>query len=212
MPFDESPVFPAGVAGVADLLNVKNKVPGQASPTLASGINDVVTSFSVASGTGARLPADNFSIAVFGAGGANYERMFVGSRTGDALSGVTRGIDGTSGTSHNAGEAVEAFYAAAHHNQLAAQVNSIEAELGTDLQNVQKTADLTDSEVPSGTINGSNVTFTLANAPSPASSLQLFLNGLLQTAGGVDYTLSGSTITYGVAPETGDAHVAWYRK
>lgn len=212
MPFDENPKFPSAVAGVADLLNVKNKVPGEASPTLASAINDVVTSFSVASGTGARLPADNFTIAVFGVGGANYERMFVGSRTGDALSSVTRGIDGTSGVSHNSGEVVEAFYAAAHHNQLAAEVNSIESELGTDLQNVQKTADLTDNEVPSGTINGSNTVFTLANAPSPASSLQLFLNGLLQTAGGVDYTLSGDTITYATAPETGDAHVAWYRK
>lgn len=69
-----------------------------------------------------------------------------------------------------------------------------------------------DEEVPSGAINGSNTTFTLANAPNPSASLQLFLNGVLQAQGaGEDYTLSGSTITFTVAPSTGDLLLCWYR-
>jgi hypothetical protein len=67
-----------------------------------------------------------------------------------------------------------------------------------------------ENEIPSGSINGSNTTFTLANSPSPASSLRLHKNGLrlLPTT---HYSLSGSTITIAVAPATGDNLVADYR-
>lgn len=68
-----------------------------------------------------------------------------------------------------------------------------------------------DNETPSGTINGSNVTFTLAHTPSPAGSLQLYLNGALQQAGGGDYTLATATITFVTAPLTGSILIAWYR-
>lgn len=68
-----------------------------------------------------------------------------------------------------------------------------------------------DNEVPAGAINGSNATFTLTNAPSPVGSLILVLNGAVQRAGGVDYTLSDLTITYVTAPPDGSTHVSWYR-
>lgn len=70
-----------------------------------------------------------------------------------------------------------------------------------------------DQEIPSGTINGSNSTFTLAFAPSPATSLELFKNGVLQQSGGGDFTLSGQTITFvaGSVPRSGATLAAWYR-
>ena len=52
-----------------------------------------------------------------------------------------------------------------------------------------------DGEVPSGTINGTNAAFTLANVPNPSSSLALFRNGLLLTQGG-DYTLASNAVTF----------------
>lgn len=64
-------------------------------------------------------------------------------------------------------------------------------------------------ETPSGDINGSNKTYTLAQTPSPALSLKLFRNGQLQTAG-EDYTLSGLTITMVNAPKAGNVLRAWY--
>ncbi len=69
-----------------------------------------------------------------------------------------------------------------------------------------------DSEVPSGTINGSNTIFTLANVPNPPSSLALFRNGLLLTQGG-DYTLASNAVTFqtGALPQTGDVLAASYR-
>jgi hypothetical protein len=69
-----------------------------------------------------------------------------------------------------------------------------------------------DNEPLSGTANGSNNTFTVAFAPSPANSLQLYRNGL-RLDQGVDYTISGSTITFlpGAVPQTGDILLASYR-
>lgn len=61
-------------------------------------------------------------------------------------------------------------------------------------------------EIPSGTINGSNNTFTLAHTPT-SGTLHLFLNGSRrQQESGVninDFNLTGTTITFDVAPKTG---------
>ena len=73
-------------------------------------------------------------------------------------------------------------------------------------------ANFVDKEIPSGTINGSNVTFTLANAPI-ANSEHVYLNGLLQESGsGNDYTITGAVITYLSAPLTGEKIRVTYRK
>lgn len=69
-------------------------------------------------------------------------------------------------------------------------------------------------EVPTGTINGTNPTFTLANTPT-ASTEEVFVNGVLQNVGaGNDYTISGATITFqtGAIPQTGDTVLVTYRK
>jgi hypothetical protein len=77
-----------------------------------------------------------------------------------------------------------------------------ETQLGAGVY--QKVANIIIRETPSGSINGSNVTFTLANTPL-AGSEQVFLNGILQEPGaGNDYTISTNTITYLTAPATGD--------
>ena len=69
-----------------------------------------------------------------------------------------------------------------------------------------------DGEVPGGTVDGANATFTLANPPTPATSLVLFRNGIAQQPG-TDYTLTGSSIQFlgGAVPQPGDALLAWYR-
>lgn len=67
-------------------------------------------------------------------------------------------------------------------------------------------------ETPTGTIDSMNVTFFLTHGPNPAGSLQLFLNGQLQTVG-TDFTLSGAggnVITFASAPMTGDTLLAYY--
>ena len=66
-------------------------------------------------------------------------------------------------------------------------------------------------EVPSGTVNGSNVTFTLAFTPYDASTLELYVNGIAQRLT-TDYTISGATITFVSAPATSSDIYARYRK
>lgn len=56
-------------------------------------------------------------------------------------------------------------------------------------------------EVPTGTINSTNTAFTVANTPI-AGTVQVFLNGLLQAPGGLDFSISGTTITFTKAPRT----------
>lgn len=69
-----------------------------------------------------------------------------------------------------------------------------------------------DDITPTGVIDGTNATFTLPSAPNPAGSLKLYLNSLYMTEGaGLDYTLSGTTITYTIPPPVDSVHSAFYR-
>jgi hypothetical protein len=74
------------------------------------------------------------------------------------------------------------------------------------------TTTFVDNEAPLGSINGSNLTFTLANMPT-SGTLRLYRNGaLLQSS--TDYNLNGATITFvsSVAtPGSGDSLSAYYR-
>ena len=72
---------------------------------------------------------------------------------------------------------------------------------GTDFVN---NANFVTRETPSGLVNGTNTSYTLANTPVSGTE-QVYLNGMLQEPGaGNDYTISGATITYLTAPLSGD--------
>jgi len=65
-------------------------------------------------------------------------------------------------------------------------------------------ADVIANEIPSGDINGANVTFVLANSPA-SGTVQVYLNGIMQEPGsGKDYTIADDTITFAQAPDTLD--------
>ena len=72
--------------------------------------------------------------------------------------------------------------------------------------------DYVDGEIPQGALDGFNRVFTLSQTPQPASSLQVFRNGLLQKAG-LDYVLNGNVITFDAAavPQAGDILQCSYR-
>lgn len=65
-------------------------------------------------------------------------------------------------------------------------------------------------EIPTGSINSINTDYTLANTPV-VGTVQVFLNGLLQAPGsGLDYTVSGTGITFTKAPHTNSDLYAHY--
>lgn len=108
-------------------------------------------------------------------------------------------------TAKIAGEAVTeaklgVFNAPTVGNTLKFTANGMEW-INEDLTAVQDD-DYISNEVPSGSINNTNVTFTLANAPINDQSVSVFYNGLFQAQGaGLDYTISGSTLTFIKAPK-----------
>jgi hypothetical protein len=69
-----------------------------------------------------------------------------------------------------------------------------------------------DGEIPGGTMDGVNATFTLANAPNPASSLAIFRNGILLRQTG-DFNVTGNSVVFvaGAIPQAADALLASYR-
>lgn len=87
----------------------------------------------------------------------------------------------------------------------------LDIDLGSDTG--LASSNFVDNEVPTGDLNGADVTYTLANSPSPVGSLKVYLNGIRQDEGGSDdYTLSGSTITFAAAPISTDKILTDYRK
>ncbi len=67
-----------------------------------------------------------------------------------------------------------------------------------------------DDETPTGTVNGVNQTFTINHAPSPVTSLKVYVNGARMRIT-EDYTFSGQTITFVTAPPTGSILLTDYR-
>ena len=65
------------------------------------------------------------------------------------------------------------------------------------------------NEILTGTKDGVNLVFTLANTPVTGS---VELHNVIYMVPTVDYTISGNTITFVVAPETGSNPIANYRK
>lgn len=96
-------------------------------------------------------------------------------------------------------------------NEIKSVVNANATDVTTQLALRALLSSFVENEVPSGSVNSSNVTFTLANTPV-AGSVRLYQNGLLLKGGGVDYSISGATITFVSAPITGDYILSNYRK
>ena len=74
---------------------------------------------------------------------------------------------------------------------------------------ISKRIRFVDDETPSGTVNGSNTTFTTLRAPE-TGSLKVYRGGGRQRVA-EDYTLAAKTITFTVAPVVGEVILVDYR-
>lgn len=87
-------------------------------------------------------------------------------------------------------------------------------QLDAAVAGVVTEAKIFENEVPSGVIDGTNDTFTLANTPVSDSSVKLYKNGQRLKITD-DYTLAGATITFvsppKAAPGNPDVLLADYR-
>jgi hypothetical protein len=69
-----------------------------------------------------------------------------------------------------------------------------------------------DAEIPGGTLDGVNATFTLANTPNPSTSTAVYRNGLLLKQSG-DYNITTNSILFvaGAIPQPADSVLVSYR-
>lgn len=109
---------------------VKPMYPGSPySPqtTLAASIGVADTSITLADAS--ILPAPPNYITIGSAGDANCETILYQVRTGNTLSGLTRGVEGTA-ASHNAGDPVASYITAALINNIIENVTGAFGEIG----------------------------------------------------------------------------------
>ena len=95
---------------------------------------------------------------------------------------------------------------------LEGRMDAAESDIAVLESTVLYVANVITRESPSGSINGSNANFSLAHTPV-LNSEHVYLNGLLQEPGvGNDYSISDGTITFAVAPVSGDRIRVSYMK
>jgi hypothetical protein len=149
-----------------------------ASTTLASGINNSATSLTVATGTGSQFPNPGanqyFRITLNDAStGLVYETMYVTARSGDTLSGLVRGQEGTTAVAWLASDKVyEAPSAGAMANltqQFQTQTNSLKYVADTGSANAYNIAPLPANLTTP--VAGAILYFLAANANTGASTI-----------------------------------------
>jgi uncharacterized coiled-coil protein SlyX len=188
------------VAGLNTTLTSQGSSLSSLNSTVTGLSSTVTTQGTTISGLNTSLGSLNTTVASNGAAITNLTTN-LGSLT-TAVAGNTSSIGTVS--SSVGGITTNVTNLTNSVNGLNATVNSLSA--------AGSTAVFIDSEVPSGSVNGTNATFSLANTPAPATSLTVFRNGIA-TAPGIDYTLNGSVITFLAAalPQTTDKIFAYYR-
>lgn len=128
----------------------------------------------------------------------NGTRIPVKEANGDLILG---GLLSMSGKKINNVEANTDNAGAIVYSQLTGAISTVNATITSNQAlNLQPDRYIV-NEIPSGTVNGTNAAFTLANTPV-TGKVQVFKNGLLQLETD-DYTISGGTVTFVVAPLTG---------
>ena len=174
--------------------------------TASTGYDQNATSIVVSSG-GSSLPATSFNMTWWNvtdypdpSDDPNAEIVRVTGVSGNTLT-ITRAQEGTSASTKNTA------------NKVYKLILGITAKMITDIgANLQKPWRFVNVD---GTINSVNTTFTLHGSITPfdANSMNLQLARQPQIQG-IDYTLSGVTITYIVPPDislAGQPHVAQYQ-
>ena len=136
--------------------------------------------------------------------------------------GVAAALAVAVGTGAGLAQLASGVLAAADFPALTGDVTNTSGTLATTVNHTSgsgftKYTDLVPIETPTGTVNGVNATFTLANTPATGagsvSTLNVLLDGVLLEAGaGNDYTISGTTLTMLLVPLTGDKLRASYWK
>lgn len=161
------------------------------------------TAFSVNYGTTAATAAQGNDSRITGA----LQTSALGANIQTALGLALNAASGIAGLTAGG------VLAAAQHPALTGDVTNAAGSLATVVNTTAGTGFLKYGkiimgEVPTGTVNGANTSFVLANSPQNGA-IGVFLNGLRQKLT-TDYTIAAATITMVAAPQTSDVVTADY--
>jgi hypothetical protein len=172
--------------------------------TLSTGYGSTDTTVVVTSG-GSSLPSASWNATYWNASDypdpsddPNVEIVRITAISGNTLT-ITRAQEETAASPKN--------IAGKTYRLMLGITAKMIADIQTNLQQPWRLVNV------SGTINGSNAVFTISPAPFDPNSVQLTLARQPQVQG-IDYTLSGTTITYVVPPDgslSGEPHIAQYQ-
>lgn len=109
---------------------------------------------------------------------------------------------------NSAGKAQMPTYGIGTHTGTGTKLLAVDSS-GFIIETPLTTSGFVDNETPSGTMDSVNTIFTLANTPI-VGSVHLYLRGL-RLKPGVGYTISDTTITMLIIPDSGDELIADYR-
>jgi hypothetical protein len=228
-----NPNYPAASSGWTYKVSVGGKIGGASGVSVVAGDLAICTNDSTASGDQATVGTYWDIIHVAGASGSVSTNDTVAVDNSivreDGTSGATyqkslASIDDSGSINIPSGQSYKINNAALNQDNIGdgttykqysdtekTKLSGIEASAVSAATVMAK---LVTRETPSGTKNGSNATFTLANTPVSGTEM-LFLNGILLNAGaGNDYTISGGTITMltGMIPVSTDVLLCTYWK
>jgi hypothetical protein len=167
-------------------------ITNNAATTLASGITNVATSITVATGQGSLFPSpsgsDWFPATLVDASN-NIEIIKVTSRSGDTLT-VTRAQEGTTGRAYSTGDKLELRATAAVFG------NKLDKDTGGTVSSaLVVTGNLTtNANLVVGTAGGNTITFNAStiSAPNNITASGTWNFGTVQSGGSTLATLSGS--------------------
>jgi hypothetical protein len=163
-------------------------------------------------GNGLSLTGNVFAVKLLSTGGISFDgsQNLQVALDGTNLSTSASGLkiaNGTAGQVMVAGAAGVAAFTTISGDATLASTGVL-----TLAASVLKTTSDVTNEVPSGTINGVNATFVLANTPVVGKE-KVYLNGVrLFPGAGNDYTIATATITMLIVPLTGDRLTVDYLK
>jgi len=170
--------------------------------TVSTGYNASATSIVLSSGQGALLPAAPFNLTWWNvtdyadpSDDPNVEIVRVTNIATDTLT-VTRATEGPAASTKNT--------AGKTYKMLLGITTKMITDIGANLYKAAQTP-----AAVTGTIDGSNKTFTLPWTPADPASVTLWLNQQPYFYN-VHFTLSGTTVTYGTAPDASFAGTGHY--